>query len=161
MAKVLIPGTFDPITAGHLDVIERASQLFDQVVVGVAESRKKRGVGTLFSLEERCDLACKAVSHLPNVTVEAFSGLIVDFARELKVDACVKGLRAMTDFEAEFQMAAVNYHLDSEFETIFVMSQPEHMYLSSSIVKEICELGGSVHGLVPEHVEEALKQRLM
>lgn len=158
--RALVPGTFDPITSGHLDVIERTSQLFDEVVVGVAESRNKRNVGTLFTLDERVGFIREATSHLANVTVKPFTNLIVDFARSQHVDVCVKGLRALTDFEAEFQMAAINYRLDPAFESIFIMSQPEHMYLSSSIVKEIAAMQGSVHGLVPPCVEGPLAERL-
>jgi len=154
--RALVPGTFDPITSGHLDVIERTAQLFDEVIVGVAESRNKRNVGTLFDLGERVTLIEEATAHLPHVKVKPFSNLIVDFARENDADVCVKGLRALTDFEAEFQMAALNFRLDPEFETVFIMSQPEHMYLSSSIVKEIASMGGSVKGLVPPCVEQAL-----
>ena len=160
LRKALVPGTFDPITAGHLDGIERTSQLFDHVIVGVAESKKKRQVGTLFTLEERVAFIEKATASFGNVEVKPFSNLIVDFARENEVDVCVKGLRALTDFEAEFQMAALNFRLDPDFETVFIMSQPEHMYLSSSIVKEIAGMGGNVKGLVPPCVEEVLAGRL-
>lgn len=157
--RALVPGTFDPVTAGHMDVIERTAQLFDEVIVGVAESRNKRNVGTLFSLERRVELVKEACRHLPSVTVKPFSNLIVDFARQNEVDVCVKGLRALTDFEAEFQMSAINYRLDPSFETVFIMSQPGHMYLSSSIVKEIASMGGKVSGLVPACVEKALGER--
>lgn len=158
MRKVLIPGTFDPITAGHLEVIERSSRLFDQVVVGVALSEMK-GAGPLFSLEERLSLAKRAVAHLDNVEVLTFSNLLVDFAREIGAVAVVKGLRATTDFEYEFQMAALNYRLDSELETLFVTASPDYTYISSSIVKELASMGGNITGMVPPCVELALRER--
>ncbi len=158
MRKVIVPGTFDPITFGHLEVIERASRLFDQVVVGVALSEKK-GSGPLFSIDQRAELARQAVAHLDNVEVVSFSNLLVDFAREIGAAAVVKGLRATTDFEYEFQMAALNYNLDSELETIFVTASPHCTYISSSIVKELASMGGDVSGMVPACVNDALMQR--
>ena len=158
MRKVIVPGTFDPITFGHLEVIERASRLFDQVVVGVALSEKK-GSGPLFSIDQRAELARQAVAHLDNVEVVSFSNLLVDFAREIGAAAVVKGLRATTDFEYEFQMAALNYDLDSELETIFVTASPHCTYISSSIVKELASMGGDVSGMVPACVNDALMQR--
>ena len=153
MKKALVPGTFDPITNGHLDVITRAAALFDEVVVGVAYSAKK---GPLFTVEERAALAEQATSHLPNVTVAPFNALLVDFAAEIKASAVVKGLR---DFEYEFQMTAANYQMDKDVETMFIMSPPQYMFLSSSIVREISSFNGDVAGLVPACVEKALKQR--
>lgn len=160
MRKAIVPGTFDPITAGHIDVVERTAKLFDEVVVAVAASADKRGRGTLFALEERVELARESLATLPNVAVEPFSCLLMDFARDAGASAVVKGLRATMDFEAEFQMAAVNYRLQPDIETLFVMSSPEHMYVSSSIVKEVARLGGAVAGLVPPGVEQALRARL-
>lgn len=159
MKKALVPGTFDPITSGHLDVIERASTIFDQVVVGVADSAQKGG-GPLFSLEERVGLVEKATEHLSNVSVLPFDTLLVEFAREVDAHVIVKGLRVVTDFESEFQMSALNWRLDPEVETMFIMSTPEHMYLSSSAVKEIAAHGGSVRGLVPAHVVDALSVKM-
>ena len=143
--RALTPGTFDPITSGHLDVITRAAQLFDEVIVSVAVSAKKN---PLFSLDERVALVREATSHLANVRVEPFDELLVDFARRMEATAVVKGLRAITDFEYEFQMTALNYQLDQELETLFIMSTPQHMYLSSSIVREIASLGGDVSQFV-------------
>ncbi|MEG0015071.1 MAG: pantetheine-phosphate adenylyltransferase [Gordonibacter sp.] len=156
MKRALTPGTFDPITSGHLDVITRAAQLVDEVVVGVAASQKK---GPLFTLEERVDLVRQATSHLPNVRVEPFDELLVDFAARLNVSVVVKGLRAITDFEYEFQMTALNYQLNQELETLFIMSPPDYMYLSSSIVREIASLHGNVNGFVPACVKTALEQK--
>ena len=159
MRKVLVPGTFDPITLGHLDVIRRASQMFDEVVVGVAASQNK-GRGPLFTLEERVGLAREATRDIPNVEIRPFDTLLVDFAASIGAQVVVKGLRATTDFEYEFQMAMLNYRLAPDLETVFVMSSPDYMYVSSSIAKELASLGGTVTGLVPAPVEEALRARL-
>lgn len=156
MRRALTPGTFDPITAGHLDVITRASQFVDELIVGVAASPKK---GPLFSLEDRVALAKEATSHLPNVRVEPFDNLLVNFVKELEATIIIKGLRAITDFEYEFQMTALNYQLDQEIETIFIMSPPQYMYLSSSIVREIASLHGDVDGFVPDCVKSALLRK--
>lgn len=158
MKRAITPGTFDPITYGHLDVITRAAQLMDEVVVAVAASPGKR---PLFNLEERADLARQATAHLDNVRVEPFDGLLVDFAREQEAQVLVKGLRAITDFEYEFQMAALNYQLATELETVFIMSPPQYMYLSSSIVRELASLGGPVDRFVPDHVASALARKFV
>ena len=156
MVRALTPGTFDPITAGHLDVITRAAQLFDEIIVAVAVSDKK---SPLFSLEERCELVRQATSHLPNVRVEPFDGLLVDFARKMDAEILIKGLRAITDFEYEFQMTALNYQLDPGLETIFIMSPPQYMYLSSSIVREIASMHGELEQFVPPCVRQALEAK--
>lgn len=156
MKRALTPGTFDPITNGHIDVIARASQLMDEVIVAVAVSQKKN---PLFTLDERVALARAATAHLDNVRVEPFDGLLVDFARKMDVRAVVKGLRAVTDFEYEFQQTALNYQLDQELETVFIMSPPQYMYLSSSIVREIASLHGKVDGFVPDCVKRALEEK--
>ena len=160
MRKVIVPGTFDPITNGHVEVVERTSRLFDQVVVAVALSQKKNGCGTLFSLDERVELARAATVHLHNVEVLPFDGLLVSFAEQLGACALVKGLRATTDFEYEFQMAALNYRQAPQLETVFVTASPGNTYISSSIVKELASMGGSVEGMVPPIVEEALRAKL-
>ena len=159
MKRALCPGTFDPMTNGHLDVIERAACIFDEVVVAVAASPDKGG-GPLFTIDERVAMATEATAHLDNVTVQPFDSLLVDLARQVDATVIVKGLRAVTDFEREFQMAQLNYRLDDAVETMFIVSVPEYMYLSSSAVKQIAGHGGSVSGLVPGHVNERLVERL-
>ncbi len=159
MRRALCPGTFDPVTNGHLDIIERAAGLFDQVVVAVALNPDKGG-GPLFGLEERCDFISQATASMSNVSVRPLETLLVDLARELDAKVIIKGLRAVTDFEREFQMAQLNYRQDDSIETMFIMSIPEYMFLSSSAVKEIAAFGGSVKGLVPDHVSDALSARL-
>ncbi len=156
MRKALVPGTFDPITNGHIDIITRAAQMFDEVVVGVAQSDKK---GPLFSIEERVALAREATAHLDNVTVMGFNDLLVHFADEIGCKFVVKGLRAITDFEYEFQMTAANYRLNDSIETVFIMSPPQYMYLSSSIVREIASFQGNISELVTPGVEKALRRR--
>lgn len=159
MSKALIPGTYDPVTLGHVDVIERASRIFSGIVVAVAASEQK-GAGPLFSLEERVALVKDAVAHLPNVKVLPFASLLVSFAKEQGVDALVKGLRALTDFEWEFQQASINYHLDPKLETMFIMSNPQYMYLSSSMVKEIASMGGDTTAWVTSLVQTELRKKL-
>lgn len=157
--RVLVPGTFDPITNGHIDVVKRARRICPQVTVAVAESLGKNGVGTTFTLEERVALASEALAQIDGVEVRPFRGLLVDFAREVGAGAVVKGLRAMTDFEYELQQADLNYKLDSSLESIFVMSSPQYGYLSSSVVRQIAAMGGNVADFVPSNVLEALKKR--
>ncbi len=157
--RVLVPGTFDPITFGHVDVIRRARRICPSVVVAVAESLGKNGVGTTFTLEERVELARRALGGIDGVEVKPFTGLLVDFAHAQGAGAVVKGLRAMTDFEYELQQADLNYRLDSDLESIFVMSSPEYGYISSSIVRQIASFGGDVSEFVPPCVGAALKRR--
>ncbi|MDO8916067.1 MAG: pantetheine-phosphate adenylyltransferase [Coriobacteriia bacterium] len=159
MKRAICPGTFDPVTCGHLDIVERASAIFDELVVAVALSPDKGG-GPIFSAEERCGFIRDATAHLPNVSVRPFDSLLVDLARECDARVIIKGLRAVTDFEREFQMAQLNYRLDDDIETMFIMSIPEYMYLSSSAVKEIAAFGGDMRGLVPDQVSDRLKDRL-
>ncbi len=155
--RAMVPGTFDPITVGHIDIIKRASKLFSDVIVAVAESSRK-GSGPIFSLEKRVELVKEALKDIENVRVEPFTELLVDFAAQNDVQVVVKGLRAITDFEAEFQMSALNYKLDPTLETIFIMSTPENMYLSSSAVRELAFLKANVTGLVPQNVGKALAE---
>ena len=156
MKRAIVPGTFDPITNGHIDVISRVAKLFDDVIVGVAVSAKKR---PLFDLDTRVALAVESLADLPNVKVVPFDGLLVDFVHEMDAMAVVKGLRAITDFEYEFQMAAVNYRLDADFESMFIMSGPEYMFLSSSMVREIASLGGDIDAFVQPCVKAALQAK--
>ena len=157
MSRAVVPGTFDPITRGHIDIITRAAQLFDEVIVGVAESAGKGPKGPLFSHDERVALARESLADLGNVSVMPFSDLLVRFARSVGADTVVKGLRAITDFEYEFQMAALNYQIDQEIETVFIMSAPGNMYLSSSVVREIARFGGDTSPFVTPFVDRALK----
>lgn len=149
-------GTFDPLTFGHLDVIERASHIFPRVVVGVAESE---GKNPLFSLEERIDLVQRSTSHLSGVEAVSFSGLLVDFAIEQEAQVIVRGLRAFSDFEYEFQMALTNRQLKPEIETLFLMPKQDYSYVSSSNVREVAKLGGDISQFVPENVRQALHKR--
>ena len=152
----LCPGTFDPVTNGHVDIVQRAAGLFDGVLVAVVENPAKE---PLFTVAERVDMLRESLSGLGNVEVESFSGLLVDYARSRGVDVIVKGLRAVSDFDYELQMAQMNRHL-GEVETCFVPTSPRWSYLSSSLVKEITRLGGDVSGLVPEHVLGRLKEKM-
>ncbi|RIQ13260.1 pantetheine-phosphate adenylyltransferase [Jiangella rhizosphaerae] len=156
MRRCLCPGSFDPVTNGHVDVIERAASLFDEVVVAVGVHVSKKG---LFSLDERIDMLEKACAHLPSVRIESFEGLLVDFARQRDIPAVVKGLRAVTDFDYELQMAQMNHRLTG-VETLFVATNPDYSFLSSSLVKEVASYGGDVAGLVPDVVLQRLHERL-
>ena len=157
MRTALYPGSFDPPPNGHVDVVERASRLFDRVVVAVAANPDKR---PLFSQAQRRKLVDQAVGHLPNVDVAAFSGLLVDFAAKRGACAIIRGLRAVSDFEFEFQMALMNRKLDETVETIFMMPRETTTFLSSRLVKEIGALGGEVDAFVPTAVEAALRRKL-
>ena len=154
--KAVYPGTFDPLTLGHLDVIERAATMFDTLVLGVANSTPKK---TLFSTEERIELARQATAHLGNVEIDSFDGLLVDFAHAKEIRLLVRGLRAFSDFEFEFQMALTNRKMAPDIETIFLMPKEEYSYISSSMVRQITELGGNTAEFVPEAVYEALKAK--
>jgi pantetheine-phosphate adenylyltransferase len=154
MRHCIYPGTFDPITYGHLDVLARAAKLFDRVTVAIALNA---GKNPLFTAEERRDLLQAEVAKLPNVTVTTFGGLLVDFARDQKADAIIRGLRALSDFEFEFNMALMNRHLQPAIETIFVMPNEQFSYTSSSLVKQVAKFGGDVGHFVPPKVAAALK----
>ncbi len=151
--KVLIPGSFDPPTNGHIDVIKRCLKVFDEVLVGVIVNPSK---DSLFSTEIRSEMLKEIFNQYKNIGIKSFEGLVVDFAKENNVEAIVKGLRAMTDFDYEVQMAQMNFNL-ADFETIFIPSSPEYGYVSSSLVKEIHSYGGDVNELVPENVLKRLK----
>jgi pantetheine-phosphate adenylyltransferase len=154
--KAVCPGSFDPVTNGHLDIVERAARIYDEVTVGVLTNRNKSG---LFTLDERIALLEQVLEPYPNVKVVAFEGLLVDFCRDNGIPVIVKGLRAVSDFDYELQMAQMNYRL-AEIETLFVSTNPLYSYLSSSLVKEVASFGGDVSGLVPDTVLTALRERL-
>ncbi len=154
MRHCIYPGTFDPITYGHLDVLARAAKLFDRVTVSIAENA---GKGPLFSAAERLELIKPNVAHLPNVGITSFSNLLVEFAVSQDAIAVIRGLRAFSDFEFEFNMALMNRHLEPRIETIFVMPNEQFSYTSSSLVKQVAKFGGDVTHFVPPNVAEALK----
>ncbi|MGA9749107.1 MAG: pantetheine-phosphate adenylyltransferase [Nocardioides sp.] len=156
MRRVACPGSFDPVTNGHIDIIDRAAQLFDEVVVAVGVNRSKN---RLFSPEERIEMLTESCRDLANVRIDGFDGLLTDFCRDHEVVAIVKGLRAVSDFDYELQMAQMNSNL-ADIETVFVPTSPEYSFLASSLVKEVATFGGDVSSLVPGHVLERLTARL-
>ena len=156
MSIAIYPGSFDPITNGHLDIATRAAKLFDKLVIGVYENPNKP---ILFTAEERAELIRQAVAHLPNVEVQSFSGLTVDFAKKVKAKAMVRGLRMSADFEREFDMAMMTKKLYPELEFVCLMSRVEYQFLSSSLLKEAASLGGDIDDLVPKPVASALKKK--
>ena len=157
MRTVIYPGSFDPLTNGHLDVVHRAARLFDRVIVAVAEND---GKNPLFTLAERAELVKQAVKHLPRVETDVFDGLLVDYVVRRKAEAIIRGLRAVSDFEFEFQLALMNRKLNRKVETIFMMPKDTYTFLSSRMVKEIARLGGEVSPFVPPHVRTALRKKL-
>jgi len=152
----IYPGSFDPITNGHLDILLRGLELFDTVVVAIAHNIEKEG---LFSIEERKELILRSVEGIGNIIVESFEGLQADYMRRMKARFVIRGLRAMSDFEYEFQMASMNRNLNPGMDTIFMMTSKDYFFVSSRTIKEVASFGGSVQGLVPEVVEKALKQK--
>jgi pantetheine-phosphate adenylyltransferase len=156
MRTGICPGSFDPLTNGHLDVIQRATKLFDRVVVAVAHNEAKQ---PFFTLAERMALTTEAVKHLSTVEVDSFDCLLVDFAERLRAQAIVRGLRAVSDFEFEFQLALMNRNMNETVETIFMMPKDTYTYLSSRMIKEIARLGGDVSAFVPHHIKLALDAR--
>jgi pantetheine-phosphate adenylyltransferase len=152
----LYPGSFDPITNGHIDIATRASKLFDKIVIGIFATPDKH---LTFTLDERVDLAKKAVAHLPNIEVIPYSNITVDFAKEINAQVLVRGLRMSADYEREFEMALMNRKLNSQLELVCFMASQEYQFLSSSLMKEVASLGGNINGLVPKHVAEALRQK--
>ena len=155
--KVLYPGSFDPVTYGHLDIINRCAEKFEEVTVAVLKNSSKKGV---FTTEERTKLLRDTTQHLPNVEIDTFSGLLIDYAKLHNIDIVIKGLRAVSDFEYEMQMALANKKLYSELETFFMVSSSKYSFLSSSIVKEVAFLDGNVSCFVPKVVEDALKNKI-
>ncbi|MCT4565048.1 MAG: pantetheine-phosphate adenylyltransferase [Maledivibacter sp.] len=157
MNKAIYPGSFDPVTNGHLDIIRRSAKVFDKVVVGVLNNPNKK---PMFNLEERVELIKHATSDLDNVEIDCFSGLLIDYIEDKNIDVIIKGLRAVSDFEYEFQMALMNKKLCKDVETLFMTTSSNFSYLSSSLVKEVFKFGGSIEGLVPDIVIEKMKKKL-
>ena len=158
MPYAIVPGSFDPVTNGHLDIIERASRTFDHVTVAVVVNRAQ---SPMFTIQERVEMLREVCAHLSNVDVDSFDGLLVDYARSHGAGIIVRGLRAVSDFEYELQMALTNRRLLPDIETVFMMTGAEYSYLSSNIVREIALLGGSVEGLVPDSVKQHLRQKIL
>ena len=157
MTVAIYPGSFDPITNGHLDIVTRAAKLFEKLIIGVFDTPNKR---LLFTTEERVDLVRRSIANLPNVEVESFSGLTTDFARKIKAQAVVRGLRVGADFEREFEMALMNKELFPELELVCLMTNLEYQFLSSSLLKEVASMGGKIDDFVPKHVAEALRKKV-
>lgn len=157
MSKIaVVPGSFDPITMGHLDIIKRASKIFDEVKVVVMNNSSKN---PLFNIEERIALIAEVTDSIPNATVDSFGGLLIDYAVEVNANAIIRGLRAVSDFEYEMQITSMNRFLNEDIETLFMISNNQYSYLSSSIVKEVAKYKGEITGLVPVPVEIALKKK--
>lgn len=154
--RVIYPGTFDPITNGHVDIVQRASRMFDEVVIAIALGHHKN---PLFSLEERVELAKQATQHLPNVRIIGFDGLLINLFKEQQATAVVRGLRAVSDFEYEFQLANMNRQLLAEYEAIFFSPTEQYSFISSTLVREIARLGGDVSNFVPQVVKSAFAQK--
>ena len=157
MITAIYPGSFDPITNGHIDVAQRASGLFSKLIIGVYDTPYKH---LLFTIKERVEMARQAVAHLSNVKVQPFNGLAVNFAEKVKAQVMVRGLRVSADFEREFDMAMMNRRLNPELELVCLMAKPEYQFLSSSLLKEVARLGGSIDDLVPKHVAQALTKKV-
>lgn len=156
--RAICPGTYDPVTFGHLDIVERASRFFDEVIVSVTDGSFKKQ--PMFSTPERIDFVRRGTAHLDNVRVQAFNCLVTDHAREVGAQVVVKGLRAISDFDYEFQMAQINRHLAAEVDTVYLPATPRYSFISSSGVREVAAWGGDVSAWVPEHVAEALAARM-
>ena len=157
MTIALYPGSFDPVTNGHVDIARRAANVFERLIVGVYDAPPKR---LLFETEERIDLFRQAVADVANIEVIPYTGLTVHLAKKLDAKVMVRGLRANSDFEHEFEMAMMNRNMDPDIEVVCMMTRTEYQFLSSSLLKEVCSLGGKIDNLVPPHVEEALKRKL-
>jgi len=152
------PGSFDPVTYGHLDIIQRSAKQFDRLIVAVLNNTSKN---PLFSVEERKELLAEVTKHIPNVEIDSFRDLLVRYMKSKDANVIIRGIRSVTDFEYELQLASTNHLLDNEIDTIFMMTNPKFSYLSSSIVKEIAHFNGDVHELVPPYVEQRLKQKYL
>ena len=151
------PGSFDPLTNGHVDIITRGARLFERIIVAILVNAEK---SPLFTTQERVDVARTVFRHLPNVEVDTFNGLLVDYVAERQAHVIVRGLRAVSDFEIEFQMALMNQRLNGKIETVFMMPAEQYTYISSRLIKEVFSLGGAVRGLVPDVVEQRLREKL-
>lgn len=156
MTIAVYPGTFDPITNGHVDIVKRASTLFDKLIIAIYDRPEKH---LLFSLEERVEMAEKVVTGLPNASVTSFTGLSVDFTHKVKGTVMIRGLRANSDFEREFEMALMNKKLAPDIELVCLMTTSQYQFLSSSLIKEVAKLGGCLDGMVPDHVAVTLKEK--
>lgn len=155
----IYPGSFDPVTSGHLDIIRRSSKLFDKIIVVVMTNHKKQGLYT-FSVDERVDLIRRCTKDLSNVSVDSYMGLLADYAKEKNAVAVVKGLRAVSDFENEFQQALINKKLNGDMETVFMAADSEHMFLSSSMIKQVCQLGGDISQFIPGEISKDIIEKL-
>ncbi len=153
----IYPGSFDPLTNGHIDLIERATRIFDKVIVAVANNTRKT---TLFSIEERITMLKAATQHIKGIEVEAFEGLVIDFAKKKKINVLIRGTRMISDFEYEFQMALTNRRLSKDIETVFLMPSEQYSFISSTLLKEAVSLGADISSFVPQLVEKRLKERL-
>lgn len=156
--SAIYPGSFDPITMGHLDIIERASKLYDRLIIGVLENPDKKNA--LFTSNERVQLISKVVSHIKNVEVECFNGLTINYMHEKNINIIIRGLRAVSDFEFEFQMASINHKLDPSIETLFMMTNTKYSYLSSSAVKQVAMYGGCIGELVPDKIIKDVMKKI-
>lgn len=159
MNAAICPGSFDPITLGHLDIIERASKIFDKVIVVVMVNPKKKGM-TTFTAEERAELIKKSTAHLDNVEVDIYNGLLAEYAKTKGITTVIKGLRAISDFENEFQQALTNKIINKDLDTLFMTAGADHMFFSSSAVRQVCELGGDISSFVPKEIINDIVERL-
>ena len=158
MKIAICPGSFDPVTKGHVDILERSSKLFDKVIAVVLVNPTKTPT---FTTEERVDLIKRVTTHIPNLEVDSYTGLVADYAQLKNAHTLIKGLRAVTDFEYEFQQALINKKLNPELETLFMVTNQEHMYLSSTLVRQIAEFGGDIDMFVPEEIKDILKAKMI
>ena len=157
MLRGIYPGSFDPVTLGHIDIIERSSKMVDELIVGVLQNKAKT---PLFSVEERVRMLKEVTKHLPNVKIVSFEGLLVQFAKQMEAKVIIRGLRAITDFEYELQMAQTNHKLEPEIETIFLTTNLEYSFLSSSTVKEVASFGGDISQFVPDVIEKKIQEKM-